>query len=88
MPDVPNTNVGCCFFIFSYQHQFPWEGERVTDAEKPRGFGEKGESRLYRRQIRRERKNAERNEKIRKIQQEIGQKYYLKQDNRNRTSDL
>ena len=78
MPDVPNTNtnVGCCFFIFSYQHQLPWEGERVTDAEKPRGFGEKGESRLYRRQIRRERKNAEReNEKIRKIQQEIGQKY-------------
>ena len=31
--------------IFSYQHQLPRESERVTDAEKPRGFGEKGESR-------------------------------------------
>ena len=31
--------------IFSYQHQLPWESERVTDAEKPRGFGEKGASR-------------------------------------------
>ena len=75
MPDVPNTNVGCCFFIFSYQHQLPWEGERVTDAEKPRGFGEKGESRLCRRQIRRERKMLREMKKIKRIQREIGQKY-------------
>ena len=66
--------------IFSYQHQLPRESERVTDAEKPRGFGEKGESRQQTPNL--EQISAKKNthKKLKKIGKRINQSKHIRKE--------